>query len=89
MDKNIFGEQLKAYRVSHDMSQEQLASRLGTSKQVISRYESGLRTPKISVLAEYAKKLDLDVHYFFSETYDRATAGSLLQLQPFPPATQS
>lgn len=70
MDENIFGERLRSYRLAHDMSQEQLATKLGTSKQVISRYESGQRTPKISVLAEYAKRLDLDIHYFLRTPFE-------------------
>lgn len=36
------------------LSQEELAAKLGTSKQVISRYENGQRIPKITVAHEYA-----------------------------------
>ena len=80
MDENIFGERLRSYRLAHDMSQEQLATKLGTSKQVISRYESGQRTPKISVLAEYAKTLDLDVHYFLSDSEDIPVARNIISM---------
>ena len=37
-----FGDKLKKYREEHGISQEQLGAILGTSKQVISRYEKGL-----------------------------------------------
>lgn len=67
MESKTFGARLKAVRLSKDMSQEQLADKLGTSKQVISRYENNLRTPKISVLADYAEKLDVDLHYLLGE----------------------
>ena len=44
-----FGEKLKKSRNDKQWSQEQLAKKLGTSKQVISRYENGQRSPKLSI----------------------------------------
>lgn len=41
-----FGERLKELRISRRMSQEALANELGISKQAVSQYERGLRTPK-------------------------------------------
>lgn len=52
-----FGERLRAIRKENNLSQEELADILGTSKQVISRYENGQRTPKVTVAAEFAKRL--------------------------------
>lgn len=55
-----FGEILKQYREQHgNMSQQELADILGTTKQVISRYETGQRDPKISVAVSYAEKLGI------------------------------
>lgn len=54
---STFGEKIKLWRDERDMSQEQLADLLGTSKQVISRYETNQRTPKITVAQEYAAVL--------------------------------
>ena len=44
-----FGEKLKEIRKSRNMTQENFAELLGTSKQVISRYETNQRIPKISI----------------------------------------
>lgn len=52
-----FGENLKAIRKERNLSQEEIAAQLGTSKQVISRYENGQRMPKISVATQYANIL--------------------------------
>ena len=52
-----FAQVLKEIRQKRGLSQEALAEILGTSKQVVSRYELGQRTPKISTLKEWAKKL--------------------------------
>lgn len=38
-----------------------------TTKQVISRYERGERTPKITAAAEYAKKLDISLSFLLGE----------------------
>lgn len=52
-----FGDMLKAIRKERGLSQDELASRLGTTKQVISRYETKQRVPRLSVVADYAAKL--------------------------------
>ena len=62
-----FGEKLRAYREAHALTQEQLANRLGTSKQVISRYEKNQRSPKLSVAIEYANTLSLPARYFVDD----------------------
>ena len=52
-----FSEALKRIRLERKLTQEEFAKQLGTTKQVISRYESGQRIPKLSVASEFAKKL--------------------------------
>lgn len=56
-----FGRLLKQLRIERGLSQEKLAELLGTSKQVISRYESGQRTPKITVVQVFADKLGVPI----------------------------
>ncbi len=74
-----FGSKLKDYRNIQNITQEDLAKKLNTTKQVISRYENDLRSPKLSVAIEYAAKLGipldnlvddrkkLDINTFLSE----------------------
>ena len=52
-----FGDVLKQIRESRGMSQEEFADLLSTSKQVISRYETGQRIPKLSTVKAYSNKL--------------------------------
>lgn len=54
-----FGAKLKEYRTIHGISQENLAKRLNTTKQVISRYENEQRSPKLSIAVEYSEKLGI------------------------------
>lgn len=70
MQYEVFGPALKAYREDHNLSQQELATILGTSKQVISRYETGQREPKIGLAKEYAQKLGLPLTYFLGEDYE-------------------
>lgn len=56
-----FGQNLKRIRQARKMSQDEFAALLGTSKQVISRYENDLRSPKVSVVADYAEKLGVSI----------------------------
>ena len=54
-----FGDMLKQLRQARGLSQEELASLLGTTKQVISRYETKKRIPRLSVVSSYAQKLGI------------------------------
>jgi len=56
-----FGINLKRIRLDRKMTQDEFAELLNTSKQVISRYENGQRSPKVSVVAEYARRLNVPI----------------------------
>lgn len=56
-----FGDNMRAIREKRGMTLEEMASYLGTTKQALSRYERGERTPKITVAAKYAKMLNIDL----------------------------
>lgn len=63
-----FGDRLKETRLNKHMSQDDLATLLGTSKQVISRYETNQRTPKITVANKYAEILQVPLNYLLGDT---------------------
>ena len=79
-----FGDKIRVCRKVFNLTQEQLAERLSTTKQVVSRYESGLRIPKITIAQDYANALRVPVsllidpsvsfdiweHYDLIEDYD-------------------
>jgi len=49
-----FGAVLKDIRIKNKWTLEEMAQKLGTTKQAISKYERGERTPKITVAARFA-----------------------------------
>ena len=66
--KSEFGQRLLLVRRQRNMSQQQFAELLCTSKQVVSRYETGKRIPKITTVQKYADLLRLPLGYFLGET---------------------
>lgn len=58
-----FGLILKSLRIRDDMSQAQLAQRLGLTKSVISAYETGIRQPSYDVLIHIAGIFDVSTDY--------------------------
>ena len=58
-----FGMRLRQIRKELGETQDEFAARIGTSKQVLSRYESGQRIPKISLAEKYAHSLNVSVDY--------------------------
>lgn len=62
-----FCEKLKLLREERNMNITEFATLLGTSKQVISRYERGENTPKITTVAHYAKILNVSLEYLMND----------------------
>ena len=68
-----FGDILKQLRLDRDLSQDELASLLGTTKQVISRYETKQREPKLSIVSQYAERLGVPVAMLSGEAVEPAS----------------
>lgn len=66
-----FCEKLKMLREERNMSQVEFANLLGTSKQVISRYEKGENTPKITTVAHYADVLGVSLEFFMNDNVEK------------------
>lgn len=81
-----FGYKLKKIRMEKDMSQQDFAVLLGTSKQVISRYENNQRMPKITTVHDYAQKLNLPLNDLLEDT-DTTPNDSTADKKKLPPLT--
>ncbi|RKJ31535.1 XRE family transcriptional regulator [bacterium 1XD42-1] len=69
-----FGDKLKICRAKKNMTQDEFARLLGTTKQVISRYETNQRVPKITTVSEYAKILEIPLEFLLDNDADHPTA---------------
>ena len=51
---------LKAAREAAGMTQEQLAGKVGVTRQAIGQYETGINRPSVDVAKSIGKELDFD-----------------------------
>lgn len=63
--KEYIGKQIKKWREARGYSQEELALMINTTKQTISRYETGARHANQDVLFDIAKALKVSINVFF------------------------
>lgn len=63
---NQFKNILKSLRLSNNLTQQQLADKLGVKQNTISMYENGLRTPDLSFVGEIADFFNTDINYLIN-----------------------
>lgn len=61
------GDNIRALRLQHKLTQEQLADRLGVSYQSISRWENGVTYPDIEYLPAIARQFSVTTDYLLGE----------------------
>lgn len=59
------GEKIKEFRLKRGMSQEELADLLGTTKQTVSRYETGERKANQDILFKLSEIFNVSIDDFF------------------------
>lgn len=62
------------------LSQEEFAKKLNTTKQVISRYETEQRTPKITIAQEYANILGVPLQNLIDNNVDFPLATNIIPM---------
>ena len=65
-----FGQRLKDLRTASNMSQSDLANRIGTTKQAISHYENDKRRPDYEILADFSKIFHVTADYLLGKVDD-------------------
>lgn len=58
------GKNIKAERVRKGLSQEELAELAGISRRTVSVVENGAQQPKILLVVNLARALDVDINEF-------------------------
>ncbi|MBU4305211.1 MAG: helix-turn-helix domain-containing protein [Candidatus Omnitrophica bacterium] len=67
MDAKKLGKKIKMARVELDLTQTELAGKIGAKQKSISRYESGATMPSIETLVKIAKVLKKPAGCFLEE----------------------
>ena len=58
-----FGQRVAIVRKQKDLKQDELGNRIGTSGDMVSKYERGLMTPSIDVAAKIALALNVSLDH--------------------------
>ena len=67
VEYTTFGKRLRQIRKERKLTQEEFAKILGTSKQILSRYEREDRSPRIEVVRKYAEALKVSADYLLGD----------------------
>lgn len=67
-ESSEFGTRLFHLRKQHGWSQPELGKRIGTSGDIIGRYERGDMTPSVEVARKLARELGVTVDYLAGES---------------------
>ena len=59
--KIVFSNNLKDQRIKHNLTQQQLADKVGVTRQAISHYENDIRNINLDILVALAKILDVRI----------------------------
>lgn len=62
-----FGDALQRLRKKHDLSQEELAFRVGIHRTYISQLERGLKSPSLRTIGKICDELKLSLSQFMQE----------------------
>jgi len=75
------GERLTEIRTVRDMTMEYLASKLGKTKQMVSKYENGKSIPQINTIKKMAQALSVPMKYLLkkSVTFDEGSSTLFLR----------
>lgn len=68
-----FSDRLKESRTNANLTQEQLAEKLGIAKSTLSGYENGSREPAISTIAKMLDILNVDANYLYQDEVQSLT----------------
>lgn len=79
----MLAEALKEIRAFHQITQTDLASRLGISKSYLSEVEKGTKNPTVELLTRYSEVFDIPVSslMLFAENLDSAKASDKFRLK--------
>lgn len=66
--KSKFSERIRKLRADHNLTQEELSSRLGLTKQAVSQWERGIREPDFATLEKIADYYCVDTDYLIGRS---------------------
>ena len=72
MDQNKSGKFIAKLRKEKNMTQEQLAEKMGVSINAVSKWERGLSFPDVSLYKKLCKELDINIEELINGEKDKS-----------------
>lgn len=66
-----FGDNLKKIRQDYNLTQEELAKKIDTSRSNIANYENNKNMPSIDILSKLSEILDCSIDYLLGKTTEK------------------
>ncbi len=73
MDQEKIGKVIKDLRKRNNMTQQDLASKLGVTYQAVSKWENGKNIPDIAILKDISRMFDIDLNYLLDGEMSKKT----------------
>ena len=77
----IIGEIIKSYRIKQKITQEEMAKVLHITPQAISRWETGISIPDISIIPQICNYLNISANELFQCKSSKIKIQNILQSQ--------
>jgi transcriptional regulator with XRE-family HTH domain len=61
MEKSVWGETFKHLRMSQNISQKDMAKRLGVTRGMLNSFENGIKGFKLERMEQYAEELGFSI----------------------------
>lgn len=72
-----FADKLIQLRRQHGLSQEQLADRLGVTRQSVSKWESGSSVPELNKIIMISELYDISIDYLVKDSISQSATGKV------------
>jgi transcriptional regulator with XRE-family HTH domain len=86
------GEKITRLRKQHNLSQQELAKKIGASRTIIGNYERNTNTPSIEVLIRLANIFNVSVDFLIGEgelsSYDKDLLKRIEDIEKLDPETK-
>ncbi|ALO13833.1 HTH-type transcriptional regulator SinR [Salinivirga cyanobacteriivorans] len=87
------GNKIIQLRKQHNLSQSDLAKKIGASRTIVGNYERNTNTPSIEILVKIAKVFNVSVDYLVGEgklsTYDKEVLKRIEDIEQLDPETRN
>lgn len=81
MDSNVLGTQISSLRNKYGMTQEELALKIDVSKQTISNWETGLKTPRMGAIQKLSDLFNVSKSFIIEGSDDLSDEFSIVYNQ--------